>query len=436
MSLKVRSFHCFILFPVVIATIISTRTSAQETLTVTCSTRFLGTLWKKFVMYLQLSRNLYNNEKVEIFLLNGTIIGTCRYGGCSITIVDNGNFRLSFSHKMLVLHVSADKMPDNLTVLFGDTSSGYTQSIIIDRNKVGTDTCSSHHFTSSPLHMGESTTGLTTIDEEDPVTDINVTERSKVSEPTVTESLVPANIANFSQIAIPLMFTVVMIVSVLLLTFRLLTCLIQDKNCCKKTHSFQPSENVYRIYETVQNNANIETVAIRALQTPSLPRSVIHSIESDSIGRLLSVEVNLDGIQVDVEEERPPVPPRNGLKSAGESVKQQSKTDSKLDVEFQEKNRSISNTETSSIEMDSEQNGSAQEMPNASGHNSGHDSINDLEACLRSELETSVPDEEPEVNGSPNAVEEPSFDRSIDEFLNSPQYDTLCGQRNSKKISY
>ena len=131
------------------------------------------------------------------------------------------------------------------------------------------------------------------------------------------------------------------------------------------------------MYETVQNNDNIEALAMAALQTPSLPRSVIHSIESGSIGRLMSIEVNIDGNEVNVKQEGPPVPPRNGSKSDGES-KQQSTIDSKSDVESQEQSRGDSTTETSSSEMEGQEDSSGQETPS----DSGHGSFNDLEAWL------------------------------------------------------
>ena len=182
------------------------------------------------------------------------------------------------------------------------------------------------------------------------------------------------------------------------------------------------------MYETVQNNDNIEALAMAALQTPSLPRSVVHSVESGSIGRLVSIEVNLDGSEVDVKQERPPVPPRNGSKSDGES-KQQSTTDSNSEVESQEQSRGDSTTETSS-EMEGQEDRSGQETPS----DSGHGSFNDLEACLRSEMDTSESAEDPAVNSSSNEPEERMrIDPSVEDLFNSPQYDTLRSNKLKEK---
>ena len=320
---------------------------------------------------------------------------------------------------------------------------------VINKNNFEDDYCASHHNLTFHCLPGN-VDGLESDCAKDQTTDTIRTHQTKFEEGNKTDNEISL-ITNRSQnesfstdipiptndaisnsnptITIPMMFAIVIFVSMLLLTSRLYSCFVQDTNCCRKTHSFQPSENTYQMYETVQNNDNIEALAMATLQTSSLPRSVVHSIESGSIGRLMSAEVNLDGGEGDVKEERPPVPPRNGSKSDSES-KQQSTTDSNSDVESQEHSRDDSTIETSSSENEGHEDRSGQETPG----DSGHGSFNDLEACLRSEMDTNESVENPAVNSCSDEPEQRMrTDPSIEDLFNSPQYDTLRSKKRKEK---
>ena len=436
----------YLLFLFLATMAIFTQTSGQKGSISCMSEKLAGLILPDtFVLKCSLNRELNDNETAVWLFPNCSAIGTCKGSGsgCIPQIYQKGNEYLTFSilNNVFIMYIMRSNTSDYFIFSINETFVGRVYTQIVYKNGNGCDSRASQHFLTSCLNGNTSVLASDCSDnvtnniqtdqttEEDYVTDYTIVSIStKLGNGELFP--IPTNEAYPQLITIPLMFAVIIVVSMLLLTSRLYSCLVHDTNCCRKTHSFQPSENAYQIYETVQNNDNVEAIAMASLQTPSLPRSVIHSIESGSIGRLMSLEVTLDGNEVDVKEERPPVPPRNDSKSNGES-KQQSTTDSSSDVESQEQNRADSTTETSSSEMEGQEDRSGQETPS----DSGHGSFNDLEAGLRSEMDTSETTEVQAVDSFSNEQEERRmrFDPAIDDMFNSPQYDTLRSKKRKEK---
>ena len=253
------------------AMVMSTYTSEQNNLAISCTTDVLsGSIFRDaLALKCSLNRELNDNETVVWLYPNCSTIGTCKGHECVPPTYQKRNeyFTLSFRDDNFILYIIQTSNSEGFLFSIIDSFHKIMHTKAINKNHFEDDNCAFHHNLTFQCLLGN-VDGSESDCAKDQTTDnirthktnfkegnrtdnesIIIRNRSNNKESISTESPIPTNDAisiSSPTITIPMMFAVVIFVSMLLLTSRLYSCLVQDTNCCRKTHSFRHQKMLIR----------------------------------------------------------------------------------------------------------------------------------------------------------------------------------------------